>query len=46
MPQIFHKLRIYSDSKKRKTLEALNFQGDFGPGGNNGFEDTLIKLNF
>ena len=27
MPQVFHKLRISSNSKKEKSPEALNFQG-------------------
>ena len=40
----------------RKTPEIVRFRGfeamisflasQYGPGGNNGFEDTLIKLNF
>ena len=42
MPQIFHKLRIYSNSKKRKTLEALNFQGILVA--EEGFEPTTFGL--
>ena len=42
IPQIFHKLRIYSDSKKRKALEALNFQGILVA--EEGFEPTTFGL--
>ena len=42
MPQIFHKLRISSNSKKEKSPEALNFLGILVA--EEGFEPTTFGL--